>query len=101
MSRDDLAPSIRSQSLPCLLVWLRATATAHTGSDIDLGIWTTTDIRHALSKARFALEESFIPYKVDLVDLQQTTPDFRQNALTEKILIQINSTLASPRPSKP
>ncbi len=54
------------------------------GSDIDIGIWYDNPLPSGtLSCLREALEESTIPYAVDLVDLTQTNSDFRQAVLEE------------------
>jgi len=78
--------------IPCrvYLFGSRATGTAHPGSDADIAITTDRDVSVLLSQVRLALEESTIPYKVDLVDLSQTSADFRQQALAEGILLWKN-----------
>jgi predicted nucleotidyltransferase len=78
--------------VPCrvYLFGSRAIGTAHPGSDADIAVAAEKDVTFSLSQIRFALEESTIPYKVDLVDLSQTSPDFRQQVLTEGKLIWKN-----------
>lgn len=51
----------------------RARGDASEYSDIDIAIKGDRPLRNALAKARFAIEESQIPYKVDLIDLSQTS----------------------------
>lgn len=77
---------------PCrvYLFGSRATGAAHLGSDADIAVMSNQDVRLLLSRARFALEESTIPYKVDLVDLSQASPDFQRQVLAEGKLIWQN-----------
>ena len=54
------------------------------GSDIDVAIvpkgeWS----RWKLSRLRDELEESTIPYKIDLVDLSVVSPEFRHSILQD------------------
>ena len=50
----------------------RARGDASEHSDVDIAIESDTPIKERLSHVRFAIEESLIPYKVDLVDLSKT-----------------------------
>lgn len=53
-------------------------------SDIDVGVWYEYPLPSGtLSYLREALEESTIPYTVDLVDLTRTNSDFRERVLKE------------------
>lgn len=52
------------------------------GSDIDIGIWYEDSLpAGTLTYLREALENSTIPYSVDLVDLTQANPSFRETVL--------------------
>lgn len=54
------------------------------GSDIDVGVWYEHPLpAGCLSCLREALEESTVPYTVDLVDLTQTNTAFREKMLKE------------------
>ncbi len=56
-------------------------------SDIDIGILPKGKInKKKLILLREKLENSNIPYKVDVVDLSQTSREFRVKALKEGIL---------------
>ena len=53
-------------------------------SDIDVGILPMVPLpKGLLSKIREELEESHIPYPVDLVDLSRSNPEFRQHVKEE------------------
>ncbi len=47
----------------------RAREEASENSDIDIAIQSIQPIREKLTQARFEIEESQLPYKVDLIDL--------------------------------
>jgi len=65
--------------------WARGEATRL--SDIDVAIDPQTTLaRGTLAKLRERLEESHVPYHVDVVDLTRTSPEFRQRVMTEGVL---------------
>ena len=54
-----------------------ASGTQRRTSDIDLAIESATPLpRTLLAKLRDALEESRVPYRVDVVDLAEANPEF-------------------------
>jgi len=62
------------QSFPDTHIYLfgsRARGNATPYSDVDIAIESNYSIKNKLSHARFMIEESLIPYKVDLVDLSK------------------------------
>ena len=63
------------EGAPCS-IWLfgsRATGRATPVSDFDLAVRADGDIASELGRAREELEESTIPFLVDLVDLREAT----------------------------
>jgi len=74
---------------PHAQIWLfgsRATGKNRPGSDIDIAIDEGTPIDFSrLAQARDALEESTIPYKVDLVDYTTVTTEFREEIKTKGV----------------
>ena len=65
--------------------WARGEATLC--SDIDLAIESPTPLpRGLLARLREQLEESHVPYRVDVVNLQKTDAGFRRRVLAEGIL---------------
>jgi len=65
--------------------WARGEATRL--SDVDVAINAHAPLpRGMLARLREHLEESHIPYRVDVVDLARTTPEFRSRVLAEGIL---------------
>lgn len=45
----------------------------------DVVVWSESDLSLMLSLAHETLAESTIPFKVDLVDLRATAPEFARN----------------------
>ncbi len=65
----------------------QATKRAGRASDIDVGILPIAPLpRGLLSEIREELEESHIPYPVDLVDLSRTSPEFLQHVREEGLI---------------
>ena len=55
-------------------------------SDIDVGVLPLEPLPEGLlSEIREALEESLVIYPVDLVDLSETSPQFRERVLREGV----------------
>lgn len=71
-------------------VWLfgsHAKQTAHRFSDIDIAILPVGQLKLSfISELKEKIEESSIPYSVDVVDLSQTDENFRNKVFTEGIL---------------
>lgn len=64
-----------------------AKGSAKRASDIDVAVFPLAPLPEGmLSEIREALEESQIARRVDLVDLSETTPEFRERVLQEGIL---------------
>ena len=52
-------------------------------SDLDLGFLSDEDIGYELSLLREILEESNLPFSVDVVDLSKVGKDFKERILKE------------------
>ena len=65
----------------------RATGRYREESDFDIGVLAPRDISRELSIAREMLEESDIPFTVDLVDLSVASPEFAEQVQREGILL--------------
>ncbi len=55
-------------------------------SDVDLAFESQEDISKDLTYISELLEESWLPYKVDLVELSKVNEDFRETILKEAVL---------------
>ena len=65
----------------------RATNRYHDASDFDIGILASRDISRELGIAGERLEDSNIPFTVDLVDLSATSEEFARRVQQEGILL--------------
>jgi len=65
----------------------RATDQYHDVSDFDIGVLASEEIGRELSIARELLENSNIPFTVDLVDLSATSEEFATLVQQEGILL--------------
>lgn len=62
----------------------RATGTARTSSDLDIGVLPTGPVpADTLARLHERFEESTIPYDVDVVDLSHVSPEFRERVRRE------------------
>ena len=80
----EIVLSFLNQDEFCIFLFgSRAGETDASSSDLDIGIWGDRPlgkIRHRIIKA---LEESIIPYKIDLVDFYSVEDSFKKEALKE------------------
>lgn len=85
--RDILCRSLQEYRVKMYLFGSRARGTASTGSDCDIGIDSLEDLpKGLLSIIREELEESFVPYQVELIDLRRTTSDFAEKVRREGVV---------------
>jgi predicted nucleotidyltransferase len=73
-------------------VWVfgsRAKGTAKKHSDLDLAIQTITPLSSKiLANLKFDLEESDLPYKVDIVDWNTLSAAFKQHIEHDRVLLK-------------
>ena len=80
--------ALRGKKYRAYLFGSRATGTQTPTSDIDIGILADEEpIDLELSLAREALEDSTIPWLIEVVDLNRTSSDFKAQVLREGILL--------------
>ena len=94
----DITPSQKEELqallkyyLPETVVWAygsRVTGNAHSASDLDLVAFTTPSQLAAISELREALEESNLPFRVDLFVWEQVPESFRANIMSAYIVFQ-------------
>jgi len=82
--------ALDGKSCAVYLFGSRATGTAQPASDFDIAVLADEEVSRELSIARETLEESSIPFKIDLVDLRLATPAFRRIVQTQGILLWKN-----------
>lgn len=86
-----LLQHILKQFIPHVSVWAygsRVKGTHHEGSDLDLVVFTTPDQRTTVSDLREALEESDIPFIVDLHRWDEIPDTFREIVRSGYVVIQ-------------
>ena len=88
MARASLSGSWTPCPLPSgYLFGSWATGRRHSASDIDVAIEATEPLAPGLlAGLREALEESTIPYRVDVVDLADADPTFRERVRREGVV---------------
>lgn len=65
----------------------RVAGNAHAMSDIDVGFWGESNLPLMLkAEIEMEIEESIVPFRVDLIDFNQADSAFKQEAL-KKIII--------------
>jgi len=78
---------MKSHKAKVFLFGSRAKGTAGRFSDFDIGILPIDTIPHTVfADLRERIEESSIPYQVDVVDLSQTDDAFKEKVMSEGIL---------------
>ena len=95
--KDDLDPRYKDMILRAMeyhfpgtkvmLFGSRARGTNHPGSDIDIAIdaGKKADL-HEIMRARLTLENTDIPFNMDLVDINRVPPELREAILKEGIV---------------
>ena len=79
--------ALRGLPVKIFLFGSRATGTASPHSDIDVAVQCAGALpAGTLAGLRERLEESHIPYRVDLVDLNTAEPSLRRRVLAEGVL---------------
>ena len=80
-----------AQHVPHLQVWAfgsRVKGTARASSDLDLVFFAKDSDKAKLSLLREALEESLLPYAVDMLVWQDISPDFQQHIHAQYQVLQ-------------
>lgn len=77
--------------LPETVVWAygsRVTGSSHSASDLDLIAFANPSQSAAISELREALEESNLPFRVDLFVWEQVPESFRANIMSAYVVVQ-------------
>lgn len=75
---------VHSYPIKVYLYGSRAKGTAHKTSDIDIALLSDVKLPTGfIAGLKELIEESSIPYQVDVVDLNQVDDNFRNKILTE------------------
>lgn len=73
----------RHNQIKVFLFGSRAKGNARSRSDIDIALLSDQPLPLLISQLKEKIEESTIPYQVDVVDLSTVSPTFRKKVLTE------------------
>jgi uncharacterized protein len=85
--RKILLEHLKGYSFELFLFGSQSNQRAGRASDIDVGILPMAPLPGGvLSEIREKLEESHIPYPVDLVDLSRSNPEFLQHVRQKGVL---------------
>jgi predicted nucleotidyltransferase len=79
--------ALRGTNCRAYLFGSRATRRNRPASDFDIAIEATCEISRHLGVARGKLEESHIPFTVDLMDLNTATETLRRRVQEEGVLL--------------
>ncbi|GHV75731.1 hypothetical protein AGMMS49942_05520 [Spirochaetia bacterium] len=90
-ARDrEILVSLIGQYLPHTPVWAfgsRVKGTSYPWSDLDLVIFTRVEHRPQVSLLKEALEESNLPFRVDLLEWDGLPEHFKENIKTEHVIV--------------
>lgn len=86
MLKQLVLDNIKNVDATVYLFGSRAKKTARSTSDVDIAILPFTPLPiHFITNLKEKIEESSIPYYVDVIDLSQVDPTFRKKILSEGI----------------
>jgi predicted nucleotidyltransferase len=84
--REIVARRLAGHAVDVYLFGSWARGEARRTSDIDVALLPREDLAASLvTKLREDLDESSVPYEVDVVDLRETTDEFRARVLREGV----------------
>ncbi len=82
---EDILKNLLIKSLPSdsqiFLFGSRAKNNFSTSSDIDIGIIASQIDSKVLINLKDRIEESFVPYHIDLIDFTKVSPEFKKKAM--------------------
>lgn len=84
--RSFLREYFKDRKVKVYLFGSRARKDNRVFSDVDLAFESSEDLSKDLTYLSELLEESWLPYKVDLVELSKVNEDFRETILKEAVL---------------
>ena len=88
--KDIVLDELKNEPVKIFVFGSRARGDFRLGSDVDIGLISQKKAySNRVSFLREKIENSNIPYKVDIVNFEEVSEDFRQKAL-EKIIIWKN-----------
>jgi len=84
--RDIVLTALAGEAASVILFGSRVWGRPRRGSDVDVGILAERALaQETLARVRAALEESIVPYSVDVVDLSTVDEQFRRKVLEDGV----------------
>ena len=90
VAQRNLLRSLLQQHLPNTTVWAygsRVNGQAHSASDLDLVAFALPSQSAAIAELREALEESNLPFRVDLFVWEQVPESFRESIRESYVVV--------------
>ena len=85
--KDIVLTELADEPVQVLLFGSRARGDFHAGSDVDIGLIPRRQINpFKFSILKEKIEDSSIPYKVDIVNLSEVSDEFLEHALKGAVL---------------
>lgn len=85
--KDIVLSHIDKEKVFVILFGSRALDNYRSKADIDIGLITkNTPLDRTIHRVINAIDESIVPYKVDIIDFKQTDDDFKKVALKNVIV---------------
>jgi uncharacterized protein len=85
--KQIILEALAGEDVRIFLFGSRAHGTHRSGSDVDIGMIPAKTMDPAgIAFLRERIEESNIPYKVDIVDFRDVSDDFRKSALNGAVI---------------
>lgn len=87
IAKEIILSLVDKEKISVFLYGSRAANNARHDSDIDIGLWSSEKINSTLIREiNDAIEESIVPYHIDITDFTKVSSKFKKIA-TEKIII--------------
>ncbi len=88
--KDICKTVFENAEVEVVLYGSRARNTPREGSDIDLAVIAKGDLHEKVYRFRECLEESTIPYTIDVIELRDVSDCFKENVENEGIVVWKN-----------
>ena len=85
--KDIIREALKDEEVTIILYGSRSRGNARRNSDYDIALKSGKPLPSVLlSEIKFRLEESNIPFKVDIVDLEKVSIELKRNILEEGVV---------------
>jgi predicted nucleotidyltransferase len=85
--KDICKTVFENAKVEVVLYGSRARNTPREGSDIDLAVISNCDLQSEVSKFRERLDESTLPYMIDVIELRDISEPFKENIERDGVVI--------------